>query len=976
MMFKNFKLSLLILAIIVAINPFFANSAGTEAGRKAMVEKLVGKNSKIITSAPFADEDYLPLSQQNVAFMAGGVCRAVNWGDSQQVPTSDLLGSSIYSDNNDYAFTATGTSKGKTDNIFVVSFCNRNNDIQATISIYNPITGAQNRVFASYDKNVFNNFASNYDFVEELRISSSSGYYDPFSGYVSNNIKRNEVVSSMVSLVANDYNGDGVDDLYLLVRNKLTIYDGVTLAVLNTYTFNFDSKYEDISVGAAAADFTGEGVKEYVAIVLGNQEQKYMLGKQFSEAKAIVVPNMDGNTKPAILEKKINASDLISTTKAVWHPTISLEPFYYNGMGTKPMLAVATSAPYSYDEYALKINFCHTLTLLSIERLVMDNDNTSTKWYSKAHQENFDTKAYHRETPAFRSVLRRDRPFLFGRPTLKQAFCQGLGERATLLWLYNFYKWSDKSKLEKIHSLMSELDVDRTGLSNAKLDRIICGEAVAYNLPCSNKTDIVKGRQAFMAVTVTSHYVDDGVFNKDCDWKDRNYKITRFFFDDKGSFTKYDATSSELVKDAELGFNSPISLAAYSTEPGMKVKIVKTEVSSTNPIIECVLALPPYIDGVSDASKVSVSYSETTGEGSSKSETQSKTNTYTISLNMPKMFKFIVSKGMSTGWSKGAVAGTTTSVSTTLTPTHTTDFVIFNYMPIDKFTYEVTEAPDTSLIGQQFTMIGVRGAQIYKAGLSLEKYNDMAEAAGCYVIGDNVLNHKPGDVSSYKGGSGHSGDGLEQIRKEFGVGDEDFFQMSPIMSVPDESSSLKVSLSKGSSDSKSSGKTSSSTSSVSVDFLNGLPLSFTNQLSENNSEGWTVTTSWSDNYSVSGSIPGVTNVGNNYYSFRQVWYRFKDEDKNLGSQDFMVCNWYVTENDINPDWKEDIAEIPVEKNAGVNVEQNFIEVVTKQKAQVDVYTIDGLKVYTKAVDGSANISLSPGTYIVKAGDVTKKVMIK
>lgn len=36
----------------------------------------------------------------------------------------------------------------------------------------------------------------------------------------------------------------------------------------------------------------------------------------------------------------------------------------------------------------------------------------------------------------------------------------------------------------------------------------------------------------------------------------------------------------------------------------------------------------------------------------------------------------------------------------------------------------------------------------------------------------------------------------------------------------------------------------------------------------------------------------------------------------------------------------------------------------------------GLKVYSRNIDGSANISLSPGAYIVKAGDVVKKVLIK
>lgn len=88
------------------------------------------------------------------------------------------------------------------------------------------------------------------------------------------------------------------------------------------------------------------------------------------------------------------------------------------------------------------------------------------------------------------------------------------------------------------------------------------------------------------------------------------------------------------------------------------------------------------------------------------------------------------------------------------------------------------------------------------------------------------------------------------------------------------------------------------------------------------------------------------------------------------------CNKYVMVNpvgDLEIDPNGAVEEVAVE-NAVVNAANGVVTV--NGDVNVNIYTVDGAMVAAKKVNGVANFNLGKGLYIVKAGNVTKKVMLK
>lgn len=73
-----------------------------------------------------------------------------------------------------------------------------------------------------------------------------------------------------------------------------------------------------------------------------------------------------------------------------------------------------------------------------------------------------------------------------------------------------------------------------------------------------------------------------------------------------------------------------------------------------------------------------------------------------------------------------------------------------------------------------------------------------------------------------------------------------------------------------------------------------------------------------------------------------------------------------------------VGNVAAETSTGcdIHVEGSYIVIVTEAAATARVYSPDGMQLRTAEVSGQARIGMSPGVYIVKAGDVSRSVIIK
>ena len=68
--------------------------------------------------------------------------------------------------------------------------------------------------------------------------------------------------------------------------------------------------------------------------------------------------------------------------------------------------------------------------------------------------------------------------------------------------------------------------------------------------------------------------------------------------------------------------------------------------------------------------------------------------------------------------------------------------------------------------------------------------------------------------------------------------------------------------------------------------------------------------------------------------------------------------------------------MPAEGNAMVAVSGGTIYVELLQPADVAVYTLDGKTIYSQHVDQTAHIAAAPGIYILRAGNTTRRIIVK
>lgn len=977
--------------LIAAVSMFVAFNAYAEQNdaRKAMVDSLVGKGAKIVNEMPFAEKDNLPLAAQRIDFIYDGGCDLqYEWQDYAKTPNSlgghnkgngNYMYSTSYSNNaEDYNVVAVGKKRGAANNIFNLRAEKKNKGEYFKWTLYKRVAGTADveKVELTEDLSAgilgggkANDFVENYDFLKTMRLETQ---YDPINGYVSNNVRRNEIFQSMATMATCDWNNNGTEDVYVVAGGMVTIFDGNTLDKLAQFRIDGINDRTEVSVSAVAGDFRQTGRKEVLVMCMAVEETG-----QSIRTIALVIPNSEDGKVQTPLYRYIDTKDVVANTYySNYHPTINIECFYPDGSMGKPMLAVATNmiaSMYNSKTEYRDVSFVHTLSLLDV-------DYRNTSWYSVQSQKYYTTTAYTSKTYSagitISSDNHRDRPFLFGRPALKQAFMLGADAPAYLFWNSTLYSYDKNEKY-----LNCQIDIDicksdkREGSSNAQFDHVIGGNVVTVSCP-EKPDDIVKGREWLVFPYSGSYYIHDGVLHHDYDWKDAFYGMYRISMSENSTgFYLYEGAR------ASVATNSPINVASYSTEPGMEIRFISKDVTVTTPTVQYVLATPPFESQFSNKGKAKASYLENTTEGSSESATLSEGNSVSISAGFSdKFFTFIkcsVANSMSQSWSKSRSVSTSTSQGMSYSPSEEKDFVVFNYQPLDRFVYEIADSRYPELIGKTIALTKARGTHIAQTGMSVEKYNAMVKDAGGYVIGKDVLSHTIGSVSSYKGGDGRSMGTEEDVRKAFGLADDDYLLMSGIYNVTESSIDASPKLTRAESESSTSSESTSTSVSTTIGAEWSLPVSLSTTISSNQSKNAAITTNWSKNVTLGGTVPGIKDLAAHNYSYRLVWYHHKEKDANSDAnlQDFMVCNWYIVENAMQGSLT-DAGENVADKALTVDADNNVITVSAMSDVNVVIANLQGVKVVEKIVNGTEQFNLPAGFYVVKAGNTVKKVMLQ
>ncbi len=999
-----------VVSMFVAFDAYAEYYAEQNDARKAMVDSLVGKGAKVVNEMPFAEKDNLPLAAQKIDFMFdGGSSYQYRWTDYAQKPSLLEIcnkdnNKGIYSaDSNkdinveDYNVVAVGKNRGAADNIFTLRAEKKNKGGYFKWTLYKKVAGGTEtkKVEMSEDLSAgvlgggqANDFVENYDFLKVLRLKTK---YDPINGYVSNNVRRNEIFQSMAAMVTCDWNNNGTEDVYVVAGGMVTIFDGNTLDKLAQFRIGGVGEGTEVSVSAVAGDFRQTGRKEVLVMCLAVDENTKNMRSGFDYDEhgdfihgvrtiAMVIPNSLNGKVQTPIYRNISTSDVASSERYMnSHPTINIECFYPDGSLGRPVLVVATNmldrSHIEKPNYTVS-EFIHTLSLLDV-------DYRNTSWYSVLAQENYRTTAATLATDKYGivySVDHRDRPFLFGRPALKQAFMLGADAPAYLFWnsmLGSYNK--DKKYMSWQMSVDIPNSAKRKGSGNPQFDHVIGGNVATVSCP-EDPNDIVKGREWLVFPYSGTYYISDGTIHKDHDWKDAYYGIYRFSMSKNNTgFFLHDGMRQYI--EANVYLNSPINVTAYSTEPGMEIHFVSKDVTVTTPTIQYVLATPPFESQFSNKGKAKASYSESKTEGSSESATSSVGNSVSMSVGFSdKSFSIIkcsVAASMSNTWSESRSISTSTSQGMSYSPTEEKDFVVFNYQPLDRFVYEIADSRYPELNGKTIALTKVRGAHIAQTGMTVEKYNAMVKDAGGYVIGKDVLSHTIGSVSSYKGGDGRSMGTEEDVRKAFGLADDDYLLMSGIYNVTESSIDASPKLTRAESESSTSSQSTSTSVTTSIGTDWSFPISLGWTVAKNQSKNSSITTNWSNNVVLGGTVPGIRDLAAHNYSYRLVWYQHKDRDTNgdANLQDFMVCNWYIVENAMQNstvETDESIADNALTVDAGNNV----ITVSAIGDVNVVIANLQGVKMVEKIVNGTEQFNLPAGFYVVKAGNTVKKVMLQ
>ncbi len=724
-------------------------------------------------------------------------------------------------------------------------------------------------------------------YINILREKSTSAM-DIFNGYVSNNTRRNEVFQSHVDASALDYNDDGTDDLFLFLGNTLYIYDGNTLEQLFTYKLTSNTNN---SPSAVVADFNADGTDDYLCLVATlssySLQNTRIMGLYIGSSYDAKADKMTYTVRTV----SINEGDVARTGKATRRAMLTTRVFYPYGKNNVAKLLVALTEIRLQQVSGKYYNFFdHTLTCLNISGgdLEAGNNNWYTVGISRQEQSlcQFHTSVGY----WFGGKYDRRRPFYFGHPALATAFIDGINNPQLIYWINRIYENDEKTQtFSQLYEIPNQHEPNYPGF-----DRVVGGQVVAEK----TAEGISKGREMFVFHYANSNDREDrGTIYDDFDWQDYEFKLGCLWRDVKLKSASWNFVSTNPITETS-GSRLTFALTPVEDGKGALLKLMRKDVISTNPVISYVLAAPPYIKGLT-SKYGSVAF--TKSQSSSTSHTDATTWRVGGGVDVTAKFGGIFSVNVHTAvvhsWTNQFKTSVSESESRGSGTQSGEDWVVFNYMPADQYTYKVIKceaAPE--MVGEQFKIVKVRNTGMLQKGMSVSDYNEMVKGTTCRQIGTNVISHTMGDVSSYK----HGAYDEAAMRSAFKVDKSDYFRYSTAFDVPEENADETVSLS------YSKGGSEDHSESTSIDVTVSLGIGKQEWAWGGGVFGtggwttsWTQSKSWDDTYRIDAKLPNVYNPKDNNYTYCLVWYRHRTEDSaGTELENYMVANWYVLEDNV------------------------------------------------------------------------------
>ncbi len=848
--------------------------------------ELAGVNSTEVESKePIPDSTFLHVGPENVYAMMGNAGTEYMVIPNQYSTfTAEKSGTHTLDMGYGYSVCTAGHVKNAPDVVFNVFF-NRS-QYQIVKAATDGTVYAKSAVLGYSTSQIPNITDANY--ISSLRERSTSDM-DIFNGYVSNDTRRSEVFQSHIDAKALDYNDDGTDDLFLFLGNTLYVYDGNTLEQIFTYKLTSNTNN---SPSAVVADFNADGTDDYLCLVATltsfNVQNTSIIGLYIGSTYDAEADKM----KYSVRTISINSSDVARTGKSTRRAMLTTRVFYPYGKNNVAKLLVALteiryreSTGKNYYNY-----FDHTLTCLNISGESLASGNSDWYTVSLSRQEQTLCQLHSEDGYWFGSKYDRQRPFYFGHPALATAFIDGINNPQLIYWLNRVYENDEKNQaFSQLYEVRNLHETNYPGF-----DRVVGGQIVAEK----TKDNISKGREMFVFYYANSKdRSDKGTLYDDYDWQDTEYRLGSLWRDVKLKSATWYFSSSNTITETS---GSPLSLALTTVQDGKGalLKLMRKDVITTNPVIGYVLAAPPYIKGIT-SKYGSVAFTKS----SSSSSSHSDATTWRVGGGVDVKAKFGVI--FSVNVHVAVVHSWTNLFKTTVSESESRgsgtqsgeDWVVFNYMPADQYTYKVIKceaAPE--MVGEQFKIVKVRSTGMLQKGMSVTDYNEMVKGTTCRQIGTNVISHTVGDVESYK----HGAYDEAAMRSAFKVDKSDYFRYSTAFDVPEENADETVSLS------YSKGGSEDHSESTSIDVTVSLGIGKEEWAWGGGVFGtggwttsWTQSKSWDDTYRIDAKLPNIYNPKDNNYNYCLVWYRHRTEDSaGTELENYMVANWYVLEDNI------------------------------------------------------------------------------
>ncbi len=882
--------------------------------RQELKKECIG-NATVKKEAPFKSGDYIPTGASYLNATVRNYYDNMDY--DSQFDTSCQKGE--INPDFDYLYM---TSKGVTDNhnevgvVYYIYF----NKSQCQILKCNTI---DNKLICKSD--VFN--------CEGIGLNTkfSEGKYDFMGNLITpvvcskytNDTRHNELLQSMFDANTMDYNGDGIDDLFLVFGRTLRIYDGKDLKQLMSYTIR--NERDNISPSSVVYDFNGDGKKDYLCMythMSDPEKTSYnMLDRNNNTADIdgmLIYSKLDKDGKFTYSNPvKKNVNDRIDffekhktlTTIHGIRNTLNMQLIYPDGKNCAPKLALAVNVIYRSNGEHYK--FDQQLTIIDI---LPNAEEKAKDWYKVSSYTTRESKAmyWYSYSNSIYTVYKYNRnvPYLFGRPALCAASVDGNDKPQKIFWVDGVYSYNSSARtFVKDFEIQGKHKEDE----GSGFDRVVGGQVVAVP-----SRDLSKEEFAFILADSETQ-----LWNDYREWKDISFKLATVSNKsgkwDISVIKDYILENSIKVKDnngKEITSKLDFSLTTVGRDRGMKVRFEKAEVTLTTPIIDHVICAAP-IQGDNPA-PITFDKSESQTAGRSISTSSSCGYSVDTSIGFFKTLKFTIGASVNKTIANSQSESITETVGNGITIDNANDYVLFNCYVADKYEYVIDECGSIpELVGTKFCIMRLREDFCRQFDKNVEEFNLLVRGTSCPEITEEVLCHKTGDYNTYPHGE-NGYNSKEDVKKAFDLNDAGTYIITNFQTRSSNNTVyMSASFNNSKSESKAESQSVSTKAAISLDLdFAGVASSTAFTWTGGASQEWAETMTLGEGTTVKATLPKSKDDKNSYC---MAYYKKNITTKEGAPYSFMVVNWYYLTSNINAsNAKMRAMNLDSDETAGIN----------------------------------------------------------